>query len=157
MRDAGCLRSSLALSALTALASPPMLGGCWPGATPSAAPATAAGGTLEVSPNPLSLGVLRPGQDARAELAIRNAGPDPVVIARSRTSCPCITLQPIPLRLGPGESAALTVRFDPDEEPEFRGGLSVAYSFHDAVDVVLCRGAVDLIVRKDSRKSGGLP
>ena len=40
-------------------------------------------------------------------------------------AAPCLTVGPVPVSIGPGEEKVLTVDYDPADDPEFSGRLSV--------------------------------
>lgn len=80
---------------------------------------------IEIRPDPISLGTLDPGQSAVAKFTLRNPGSHPVIVARVETSCPCLKVVDQPTSIGPGQAADLTVKFDPTNDPDFRGGLSI--------------------------------
>lgn len=85
-----------------------------------------AGSSISVSPSPLVLGRLIPGQSARSELVLSNRGISPMVVDHIETSCPCVrVVTPTPIYLGPRRAVALAVVFDPTGEDDFRGSLSV--------------------------------
>jgi hypothetical protein len=100
---------------------------------------------LAINPDPVSLGVLNAGQAARAMITLRNPGPQPVSVERIETGCSCLRVGPAPIRLGPGESAALTVAFDPSHDPDFRGMLSIDVDGHDATGSLVFRTCVNLV------------
>jgi Protein of unknown function (DUF1573) len=80
---------------------------------------------LGVKPDPVSLGRFAQGQAARCEFRVVNPGSVPVRIERARTSCTCLSVVPMPVCIGPGEERVLTAAYDPADEPEFAGRLSV--------------------------------
>jgi len=102
---------------------------------------------LEISPDPVDLGVLPPGRSAQATISLRNPGPRPVSVERIETSCPCIRAEPASFKVGPGELAELVTRFDPSDDPDFRGGLSIEVVGRSPRDFVLFRARVDLEIR----------
>lgn len=101
---------------------------------PSADPAISG---LTATPNPIDLGIVEPGQDAHAEVRVRNTGGRPCIIDRITTTCPCIRVGTMPLVLDSGEALVLDVLFDPSEEPEFRGRLQVEVNCYAGEEVVL--------------------
>jgi Protein of unknown function (DUF1573) len=74
---------------------------------------------LEISPDPVSLGVVRSGQKASATLTLVNRGLQVLAIERIETSCSCLMITPESIRIGPGESKVLMLEFDPSAEPDF--------------------------------------
>lgn len=78
-----------------------------------------------VEPDPIAFGALKPGQHAAIKVTVRNPLSESATIQRVETSCPCIHLAPLPICIPPGQDAELTVCYDPDDEPNFRGDLSV--------------------------------
>jgi hypothetical protein len=80
---------------------------------------------IEISPDSLSLGRLAPGKSATGEIVLRSRGPEMVALERIEASCPCIEVGPLPQRIDPGQSVIVTVRFHPEEDPDFRGRLSI--------------------------------
>ena len=75
----------------------------------------------------VDLGVLAPTQTASASLVVRNTLDSVVTVSRIETSCPCVRVLPHLFHVGPLAEVKLTVHFDPVEEPDFRGPLSVDY------------------------------
>jgi len=80
---------------------------------------------LETSPEPVSLGVLSRGQKAVASFAITNRSERAFAIDRVVTSCPCLVVKPPATVIGPLETKTVAVEFDPTDEPDFVGGLSI--------------------------------
>jgi hypothetical protein len=103
-------------------------------------------GPVSVSPSPVTLGVLEPGQSSKATLNIKNETDAAIAVSRIETSCPCIRITPCPVQLEPQQAILTTVRFDPTEEPSFRGRLSVEYIGRAANDEVIFRGRVQVSV-----------
>jgi len=71
------------------------------------------------------LGALRPGESTEKSLSVRNTQDEAVTIERAETSCHCVNVGRVPVRLEPHETANLPVTFDPSEDPDFAGRLSV--------------------------------
>lgn len=69
--------------------------------------------------------MLSPGQSVSAEATLRNRGDRPVAVERIEISCPCLRVEPGALNIDPGERRTLLLRFDPSEEPSFRGRLAI--------------------------------
>ena len=80
---------------------------------------------LVVDPDPVSLGFLRPGEQGHVTFTVRNPESNLMVVDEVKSSCPCVSVSNLPARIDPGGSARFVVSFDPAEEPDFRGGLSV--------------------------------
>lgn len=110
---------------------------------------------LIVSPDPIALGILAPGQSARAEVMLRNETAEAVSVERVETSCACIRVSPTSIEVGAGESAVLTIAFDPTDEPGFRGGLSVDVVGKEVSGRVALRSRVNLEVRRASASKAG--
>lgn len=106
-----------------------------------------AGYPLGTSPDPVALGVISAGRPADAELVLRNHRSVPLTLERTVTSCPCIAVGGVPVRLKPNEAKSLRVAFDPTEDPEFRGALSVDISGYDESGGALFRARAELEVR----------
>ena len=70
------------------------------------------GAPLQVSPDPVSLGSLGLGQQAAGRLAPCHLGHGQVIIERVETSCPCLDVEPLPIKIEAGRSANLTIRFN---------------------------------------------
>ena len=102
---------------------------------------------LEIKPDPSELGVLKRGQQAESQIEVRNPGPSPFAIGHIETSCPCVRFAPGMFQVGPGEVKRLAVRFDPSDEPDFRGGLSVVVRGYDDVGQTAFETRVNLEVR----------
>jgi Protein of unknown function (DUF1573) len=75
--------------------------------------------------DPVSLGRFAQGQAAKGEFRVVNPGAETVWIERARPSCPCLNVGSMPASIGPGEERVLTVGYDPADDPEFSGRLSV--------------------------------
>jgi Protein of unknown function (DUF1573) len=103
-------------------------------------------GNLSLSPNPVSLGRLKPGQTARTDVVLKNSGREQRDVSRIETSCPCVQLTPFSARLGPGMSTNLEVKFDPSSESNFRGSLAVRVTGIDAEGVEQFQGTVEVTV-----------
>lgn len=80
---------------------------------------------LKPSPDPVQFGVVVGGQEARQSLALVNWGDQPVMVERIETSCPCLIITPESTCIGPGETATVSVKFNPSAEPDFRGRLAI--------------------------------
>jgi hypothetical protein len=109
-------------------------------------PVQRAVGNLSLSPNPVSLGRLKPGQTARTDVVLKNSGREQRDVSRIETSCPCVQLTPFSARLGPGMSTNLEVKFDPSSESNFRGSLAVRVTGIDAEGVEQFQGTVEVTV-----------
>ncbi len=105
---------------------------------------------LETNPVSLDLGVLKPGAQAESAVELYNPGPARLVVDGIETSCECLTVAPAFLRLGPGETERLTVRFIPDAEEKFRGALAVVVTGVGERGRVIFRTRVELEVRDGS-------
>jgi hypothetical protein len=102
---------------------------------------------LTISPDPVMLGTLNAGQHTQFELVLANSGTEPVTVARVATSCPCLSVQQVPIRIGPTETRTLVLYFDPSDEPDFRGGLSIEVVGHDENDSTVFTTRVIVEVR----------
>jgi hypothetical protein len=123
------------------------------GTPPRNLPSAERGGCpLAISPDPISLGTLDPGQSASAKLTLRNSGQCPVTVATVHTSCPCINVSGQPAYIGPGLTVSLTVEFDPAQEPDFRGGLSIDVFGRDPPGELVFQTHVRLEVRGQPAK-----
>lgn len=113
---------------------------------------------LEISPDPILLGTLFPGRSAIAKLTVRNSGSRPVIVESIETSCPCLNVAKQWARLGPRQTADLTVRFDPADEPDFRGCLSIDVIGREPGGEIAFRTRVEVEVRDHPGESAeGLP
>ena len=101
------------LSALAPLACVPAERESASSAYPPPSPQSAQPARLIVTPDPISLGTLRPGQSAEVAVTVRNPGDEDVTLARVEPSCDCVRIRPMPIRVQAGRSVALTVSFDP--------------------------------------------
>ena len=108
--------------------------------------ASISGFPLAVNPSPLELGTLDPGVIGKTIFKIRNSGAVALTVATIETSCPCISATPTPLRVAPRSAATMSVRFDPSEEPSFRGRLAVELTGKAVDDSVLFRTRVHVEV-----------
>jgi hypothetical protein len=102
---------------------------------------------LSVHPDPNPLGELTAGQTTRRAAMLRNQGAGPITVERVESSCPCVRVAALPLTVGAGEAAPMTVEFDPSEEPEFHGRLSVDLVGREPGGSVVFRTSVTLRVR----------
>jgi hypothetical protein len=93
---------------------------------PASAPMPTPGDALEVTPHPLSLGVVKAGAKARAEVCLANRGARAVVTQRIETSCPCLAAEPQSFRVEPEGREVLVIEFDSSAESDFHGKLSIA-------------------------------
>lgn len=112
---------------------------------------------LEISPDPVWLGMITAGQSARSVATLRNPGRDPVRVDRIETSCPCLRPSPNALEIGAGESASLTFDCDLSDEPDFLGRLAINVEAYDHLDRVVFRTRVNLEVRRGARTATGEP
>ena len=104
---------------------------------------------LTVHPDPIELGSLALGQRASRLVSVSNPLREPLAIERLETSCPCIRVGGVPFRLGPNEIRDLEVSFDPSEDPNFQGRLSVeVIGYRDDGRVVL-QTRVNLTVERN--------
>lgn len=103
---------------------------------------------LRSVPSQMTLGELRPGQAAQTALHFDNVSQMTCAITRFEVTCPCIRIVPRTLSVGPGQSSKATVSFDPGESPEFRGGLTVDITAHDAEGAIVGRASVRLTVNE---------
>lgn len=73
----------------------------------------------------LELGEMPNGEIATREVAVRNDGDAPLVVASVTTSCGCTTAVLEPMTIAPGASGVLRVSFDSGAHgPDLRGPLS---------------------------------
>ena len=77
------------------------------------------------SPNPIPLGVVKPGQVRVAEYAVFNPSAAPLTVEQVETSSRAVKSLSGPIRVEPAESRAFAIEFDPSDDPKFRGGLNV--------------------------------
>ena len=103
---------------------------------------------LEISPDPVSLGILLPGQSTGAKVVLRNSGPQTVTVARIETSCPCLKIEPVSFKIGSGELVNLAIGFDPSHAPDFRGALSIKVTGFSITGEVNFLARVDLKVQE---------
>ena len=72
----------------------------------------------------LELGEMPNGEIATREVAVRNDGDAPLVVAAVTTSCGCTTAVLEPMTIAPGASGVLRVTFDSGAHgPDLRGPL----------------------------------
>lgn len=101
---------------------------------------------LNVRPDPLSFGTLEPGVSAKGTLTVRNPGAESITIERIDTSCPCVKISPVPLVVRSNGAATLTVAYDANDDPNFRGGLGINYALILTDGSIAFRGRTDLSV-----------
>jgi hypothetical protein len=80
---------------------------------------------LEVGPDAIALRVQQGQGPAGTSVPVRNSQAVPLTLERIETSCPCIGVSGLPVRLEPDETVDLKLAFDPSHEPEFAGALLV--------------------------------
>lgn len=80
---------------------------------------------LAVNPDPAVLRVVDSEKTAEAQFAIRNTETTPLTLERIETSCPCIRVGGVPVRLEPGARVELKATFSSSDDPDLQGGLSV--------------------------------
>lgn len=102
--------------------------------------------SLIVSPDPIALGTLAPGQSARATVTLRNTR-DQTVQVKLETSCPCIRVTPIELQVEPRQSSLVIVVYDPADDPDFRGRLSVKLSGHEPSGQIAFDSRIEFEIR----------
>ena len=107
---------------------------------------------LTVIPDRLDLGTLAPGQDAHAKLSLRNNGDKPIVVARVKTSCECVTLEPSEFQVDPQSTVTLDVQYDSSRDPDFLGGLGVNLTGEASSGTALFCVNVDLSVQDLNRR-----
>lgn len=78
-----------------------------------------------IVPDPISIGTLKPGQVARVKATLRNPRTESVRLDRVETSCPCVSVESLPTTIAANGASEIEVVFNPSEEPDFRGALSV--------------------------------
>ena len=84
----------------------------------------------------LELGEMPNGQIVTREVAVRNDGDAPLVVASVTTSCGCTTAVLEPMTIAPGASGVLRVAFDSGAHgPDLRGPLlrEVTVSSNDPI------------------------
>jgi len=81
---------------------------------------------LILEPSEVFLGTIDPGRRITTPVTIRNRGDVRLVIDRIDTSCDCVRMTPSTVTLDAGQSAFLSVEYNPNSEPEFRGALAVS-------------------------------
>lgn len=108
---------------------------------------------LEVRPDSLSLGVLESGQSARRTVTIHNPTSHKIDVERVETSCSYVSVFQLPIAIQPCDTAELTVVFDPKDEPEFVGQLSIGLTGIGNADLPVFRERVDVDVRSPILKN----
>lgn len=111
---------------------------------------------LEISPDPVQLGVLAPGRSADANIVLRNPGIDLVLVERIESSCPCLGAGRSRIQMAPGESCNLSLRFDPSHDADFRGRLSINVAGYDAAGRTVFGTQVHLEVHAEAANNTGL-
>jgi hypothetical protein len=96
----------------------------------------------------VSMGIVFAGNFARAKLTVCNPGDAALTISTIESSCPCISLNPIPVRVEPGKSSWLEVVFDSNADPDFLGGLAVLVTGREANGAIVMRATIKLDVRR---------
>lgn len=101
---------------------------------------------LEISPDPIELGVLDPGESAEATLLLRNPRAEPILVVKIETSCDCVSAKPGSLQFGGCETRTLTLSYDPSAAPIFEGRLGVVITGYMSGDNVAFRTGIRLRV-----------
>ena len=115
---------------------------------------------LAISPDPLCLGTLEAGGAATASLTAQNHGREALILERVESSCPCVSVGPVPVQIAAGGSALLAVTVDLAGEPDFRGGLTVDLTGNATDGATMFHTEVRLMVgtsREETPKLSGLP
>ncbi len=107
-------------------------------------------GLLDVSASRVSLGVISRSERASGTLNVLNAGQAAVAVQRVETSCPCVTVVPSQFELRASERLSLTINFDPADETDFTGGLSVRVTAFSGGGLIAFQIVVELEVRSQS-------
>jgi|GEM_PF-5395894 len=98
-------------------------------------------------PNPVELGELRPTQVGRGVASLSNPSDRLHEAAIISTSCPCLRVSHASIRVEPHSTATMDVTFDPSEEPDFRGALSIEVTGTDPNGTLVFRGKVNVQVQ----------
>lgn len=101
---------------------------------------------LVIDPELLSLGNSTSGHVITVKLKIRNLHFDPITIDRVKTSCPCLMVKSLPVRLSACESVSIEVVFDPNIEPDFRGSLDIELDGLDPAGNLLFQSRAKVVV-----------
>ena len=123
---------------------------CVPAHPPAPAASTRATPAIH-GPASVSLGSLRHGEGGRASFVLRNTTDKAVELRSASTTCPCVSISPVPSTIGPGSSAELIAAFDPAEEPDFSGRLGVDVVGKDEAGRELFRLEIDVEVLPSPR------
>lgn len=107
------------------------------------------------APASVAIGTVEPGRVGGAEIVIANRGATAVVVERIESSCECLTVDPLSLRLGAGKSGVLRVVFDSSQEADFRGELGVELTGRAAGGVAF-RTVVNVYVKSPVPTGTGL-
>ncbi len=78
---------------------------------------------LEIHTTTVAMGRAGTGKPALAELRLRNSGDAPLTISRIERTDSAVSVTPTCLQLQPGQSKAVDVRLEPDDEQPFAGQL----------------------------------
>lgn len=146
------MQTTLITSASTriALALPGVFFGCSP--APPDMPEVSNNAAVALTLAAVPLGVIRPGQSAKATATIRNPRSASMIVDRIETSCECVRVTPQSLRVEPGRSADLTILFDPNDAPDFRGELAVDVVGKGPSGQTIFQTTVSVEVRPDPSK-----
>jgi len=134
-----------------------ILGSSTPNHTPPPSNLASSSGQLfplEISPDPIDLGVIRAGESVRATLQLRNTRDEPLTLERIETTCPCVEVASVPLRINPGERQAMSVSFDSSSEPKFVGALRIDMTGFDKGGRCAFKARVAVEVRRSPKGSG---
>lgn len=101
---------------------------------------------IRAYPSLVSLGVLRPGEPGRGTFSLRNDSKLVVIVDHVESTCPCVAISPLPIRIASKKTVNMEVLFEPQEESDFRGSLSVELSGKGSGSEILFRMRVELSV-----------
>lgn len=121
----------------------------WVGCQPKAAnsrPQSSFNNVADIPILHLSLGTINPGGDKTERFTFKNPRSQSVALVDVQTSCPCLSVSPLPVRIEAGAEQVLSLRFDGRSEPDFRGKLLMTLTGRGSDGSVLFQGEVEVNV-----------
>lgn len=98
---------------------------------------------LEISPDHVVLDATGQGDTTSAVILLRNTRLRHVTINRVETSCPCVRITPIPVRVGPNETVAVKATLKQTaDEPILEARLSIGITGYAADGTILFRSQI---------------
>lgn len=102
--------------------------------------------TLQFDPDPILVGVIKPGESRSLPLTITNPSSEAVEVKHVESSCECVLVDPPVTQIPPGQSVRLSAIVCPEETSNFQGTLSVILIARAPGNRIVGQGRVNLTV-----------